>query len=138
MPDAQRDDETRLFFTVTGSTLDPDEITRITGLQPAKIWHIGDTIGKGGRKYKENGWKLDSGLERSKSLDDHLAALLAKIEPVLAALSKLDASYYKELACVIEAYCANPGMHFDRNMITLLAQLGAEIDIDLYCLGGAE
>ena len=52
-------------------------------------------------------------------------------------------SYFKELAVdgdiqfiVIQYYYdgCNPGFHFDKRVVKILSDLGASIDIDLYCL----
>ncbi len=123
-------------LVITSASMRPDEITLLVGLEPTESWRTGEIFGAANvRRRKENGWVLASGLDRSKDLSQHLASLMAKIAPRSEQLRNL-ADCSIEVACVLYAYDYVPAMHFDSAIVSLVAAIGAEIDIDLYNLEG--
>lgn len=113
---------------------DPNEITIGAGLQPEEIWRKGDQIGRTTRYREDNGWKISSGAEKSVGLNEQVNALLNRIGPAGAFIAEFARSCYLEIACVVKAYEYVPEMHLERSTLQKIAQLGAEIDIDFYCL----
>jgi Domain of unknown function (DUF4279) len=126
--------EVTVSLTLTSTEGSPEDVTARTGLQPTESWRTGDRIGKTVRLYTMNGWSLSSGLDSSAELDDHLRALLDLVEPVRPALSELSTRWELEVSCALYAREYVPACHFDRETIRRLASIGAEIDVDFYCL----
>jgi hypothetical protein len=111
----------------------PEEVTAITGLQPTESWRIGDIIKGTGRPYKRNGWLLATRLDSDADLEEHVRALLKSVEHVVPTLSELSKNWDIELNCTVYVGSYVPSLHFDRDIIQILASIGAQIDIDLYC-----
>jgi len=128
------DSELRVRLTLTSDREDPGEVTLRTGLQPEKIWRAGDQIGKSIRKYEQNGWQLGSDRPAEAGFGDHVESLIAKVRPVLPVFRSLKQSWEIELSCAIEVYSSSPELHLEPDALQVLAELGASIDLDLYCL----
>lgn len=126
--------EISVYLVLAEFDYDPDRVTTATGLQPEEIWRKGDQIGPTSRYREDNGWRISSGAEKSVGLDEQVNALLDRIEPAGASISELAKTCYLEIACVVKAYEYVPEMHLESSTIQKIAQLGAEIDIDFYCL----
>jgi hypothetical protein len=126
--------EVTVRLTLTSTDGSPEDVTARLGLQPTQSWRTGDPIGKSARLYAMNGWSLSSGLDASAELDDHVRALLGLLEPAMPALRELSERWDLELSCALYAREYVPACHFDRETIERLASIGAEIDVDLYCL----
>lgn len=131
---AKPGNEVKVHLTLTSADGSPEDVTARLGLQPTKSWRVGDPIGRSARSYATNGWSLSSGLDASAELDDHVRALLGLVEPVLPALRELPGHWNLELSCALYAREYVPACHFDRKTVERLASIGAEIDVDLYCL----
>ena len=126
--------EISVYLVLSGFKNDPDEITAAMGLLPEEIWREGDPIGRTIRLREESGWKLSSGMDKSTDLNEQIEALLNRLELVAPILSELGQTCYMEIACVLRAYDFVPAMHLERSTVQRIARIGAEIDIDFYCL----
>lgn len=123
-------------FTLTGSTLDPVEITAKVGIPPTKTWRTGDLTSpksKSIMRHEQNGWSLRSRLEKSAELEDHVKSVLEQLQPGWHSLVDVCSHYDAEIECVIYT-SERPAIHFDRPMLEQIAKLNAEIDVDLYVL----
>jgi hypothetical protein len=80
-------------------------------------------------------WIIDSGLGRDRSFEEHLAALLETLEANVSRIRSLPEPYEAGLQLVAKYHSANPGIHFTPEVISRIAALGLEIDVDIYCLG---
>jgi hypothetical protein len=130
--------ETSAAFTLTGLELDPDAASARLGIVPTKTWRAGDPIdGRTTLRYRHSGWRLQSALGKSAHhLEDHIETLLAQLQPAWSPLTGLCARYDGEFSCVIRLHPDDqaPAMHFANDVIGRIAELNAEIDIDLYIL----
>lgn len=125
--------EITVCLTLTSKEYLPEEVTVATGLQPTKTWRMKDRIAGTVRSYDWNGWTLASGLDTASDLEDHLSALLERLEPAMPALKELSRRWDVEVSCAIYAKAFVPSCHFDREVTQVLAALGAQIDLDFYC-----
>jgi Domain of unknown function (DUF4279) len=67
--------ETRVYFAVTSDGLSPGQLADKIGLPPSAVTEKAFKAGVPPRPTT-NSWKLDSGLSRTASLEDHLEVLL--------------------------------------------------------------
>ncbi|MFE1746281.1 DUF4279 domain-containing protein [Coleofasciculus sp. H7-2] len=122
-------------FTLTGFDFNPEEITAKVGIIPTKIWKVGDLIHpKAGIRRKRNGWSLESKLEKSAELEDHIKSVLEQIQPGWLPMVEISSRYEAEIDCVVYVRGQVPAIHFDKDIVEQAAKLNAEIDVDLYVL----
>jgi hypothetical protein len=67
-------------------------------------------------------------------LNEQVNALLSRIGLAGAFIAEFAQNCYLEITCVVKAYEYIPEMHLERSTLQKIARLGAEIDIDFYCL----
>ena len=123
----------QVYFLIRGFPVSSEELTAELGIQPTYTWNKGDPVRFGKTTYKDNGWKISSGLDKSSDLETHVKVLLDRIAPFIENFVKVCEKYPPELVCVIYSYGGDgPAIPFDRKVIRELAALNASIDIDLY------
>jgi transposase len=121
-------------FTLTAIGLDPKEITSRIGIRPTKTWRKGDQIQKSLLKFKHDGWSIST-KENDGDIGLHIKQLMDQLKPHKTKLKKIikDLNLDAELSCVVfTEEDDRPAIYFKRNVIEFLAELGADIDIDLY------
>lgn len=122
-------------FALTGVDLNPDEITTKAGITPTRTCKKGDLINpKDILRYKENGWSIQSTLDKSENLEDHIKSVLEQLQENWTFFIETSQKYYAEIACVIYIKGQTPEIHFDKEILQKFSQLNAEIDVDLYVL----
>lgn len=129
-------------FLLTGVGFNPDEITILLGIQPTKTWRLGDLVPRTSLRRKHDGWLLSIGyehLDEEHSIDlmSQVRRLFDRLQPDTAKLIDICTRLQLEssLNCVLYIRGnERPAVHFDPDIIQWLAQLQAEIDIDLYHL----
>jgi hypothetical protein len=128
--------EISVSFNLTGLDFNPDDLTNKLGINPTKIWRIGDLIHpKTILKRKENGWSLQSQLDKNHLLEEHIKYILNQLESKRNFLQEICSKNYGELSCIIYAINKErPSIHLDQDIIKKVHQLNCEIDIDLYFL----
>jgi Domain of unknown function (DUF4279) len=115
---------------VFGETLDPESITRETGLQPCQVRLVGDRIGT--RTYTKAMWAFDGGGRDWDFLEDGLAFVLDR----LGTSEKLFAKYGVEHHLIW--WCGHFQSRFDGGptlsapLLARLGSFGAELFIDNY------
>lgn len=68
---------------------------------------------------------------------DHLTDLMAQLNQATAALSVHAEVYCSHVSVVIYAHEFAPEMTISRELLKQIADLGAQVDVDLYCLTDA-
>jgi len=119
----------------------PDVITEQVGIQPTKTWLQGDLIRRpNGPRYKQNGWKLSSDVDKHVEFGEHIRSLIEQIKPHLERFTKISNQYYTELSCAVYMYFdsdeSTPWLHFTKEELHFFDQIGAVVDFDLYVLPG--
>jgi Domain of unknown function (DUF4279) len=128
--------EISAYFTLTGLDFEPEEITTKLKIKPTKIWRKGDLIHPQTKlTRKHNGWSLQSQVDQSSDLEDHINSIFSYFPSNWTDLMEICQQYYAEINCVIYVVGdERPAIHLDKNIIRKLNKLNAEIDIDLYFL----
>ena len=124
----------RLHFTLTGK-FDPDVATREIGLNPTKVWRFNEKIQNTKLKHKQDGWRISSEEVESINVGEHINGLIEKIFPfkkrIVGICQSLELN--PEISCEMEINEDQyPIIHFDKETIQKIFELGAEIDLDLY------
>jgi hypothetical protein len=136
-------DHKRASFRLIGPLLDPDAVTRATGLTPEVSHRKGDPhVGAHGRQYQPwptGVWSLSSeqGLPGSdKHLDDHLAWLLDQLEPHAGDLrrSRTEQQLTADFYCSYFMGQANSGFELSAAILARIVALGldASVGVDIY------
>jgi hypothetical protein len=130
-------DQTYAYFAVFG----PDAVEAITahlGLSPSRIWSKDDPRVKGGTPLGTTKWVLDSDVGKDRAWNEHLAALLPILESRQSKIRDLPEGHEATLQCVAYFRSANPGFSLSPDIMSRVANLGLELDFDIYCLGPVE
>lgn len=128
-----KDNEQYAYFTATGD-FDPKGITEQLDLQPSECWKKGDRNPRTQYERKFSRWSLNSRLDRSASLEQHLRDVLNQTHDHASAIRELG----REFNCWVQlvGYFHNdyPGFGLSNELIADLAQLHLGIDCDFYYL----
>lgn len=127
-------------FRVLGEDLDPDDVTRLLGIEPTQALHRGQLVptSTSVRRQEMGVWLLKSeGKLASTSLERHLLFLLETIEPHAAALRDLRVAQRAtaDFFCFWLSATGHGGPIFSAELMQRVAATGAELGIDFY--GGA-
>jgi hypothetical protein len=125
-------------LSLTGS-FDPAEVSNLIGLQPARTWRAGDSVGRRPIKRKDDGWVIEIPREDSLDADVQVQKVLAVVEPHLADLFIVAAKYRLVSILSVAVYVDSndataPALHFPSDVLGKLDEMGASLDIDLYVL----
>ena len=122
-----------IFVTLTIVSLkhSPEEIDAFVGVKCDNSWRIGDYRAKTIIKEKDNGWVVNSGLDKNASIDNHFEELLRKLSPLSEMIKLLSEENYVEVSCAVYAD-EIPSLHFEKDVIHRICKLGANLDVDLY------
>ena len=117
---------------VWGRHLDPDEITRETGLQPCQIRRAGErSFGDG--TWRESMWAFDGGSPYSGgSLEEGLALVLDRVEPVRDRFAKYISDHDVVWWCGHFQSSFDGGPSLSGELLLRLGRFGARLYIDNY------
>ena len=136
-------DAKRVAFRVMGAGLDPDTITRATGLSPHLTHRKGQarppsrTSGRTHPPWPSGIWLLDSSVglsERGNRLDDHVTWLLDLLEPSAGRIRQLVAeqSLTTDFCCGYFMGQSNGSLGLRARTLGRMAALGADLVFDVY------
>lgn len=138
------DKKVHITLIIDGFSCSPDEISKIIGLEATKTaiagqkYEVGFNQRKTKRVYPQNYWEFmqkTSGNTWVSTLvsvfiKENIVPRKNEIKSILSLNSEGTLSIVEY---IYEGH--NPGLHFEKEEIKLLGEIGLEIDIDLYCLG---
>ncbi|MGA3362779.1 MAG: DUF4279 domain-containing protein, partial [Solirubrobacteraceae bacterium] len=134
-------------FRLMGDALDPDVITRRTGLTPQVAHRKGDPRPMTDYRRREGLaapppwrtgiWRLHSEVALARTghrLDDHIGVLLEQIEPVAATVKGFCAeqNLQADFFCGYHMHQWNSSVGLSAETLTRVAALGAAIFLDVY------
>jgi hypothetical protein len=128
----------RVFLTISSDTLEPDKITELLGLTPDESHAKGETRDprRPYLRFKQHRWVFHPDKTVPGSLEDKLSALLNQLEPVQAKVASLQDQCGIHIGICYEGYQDwMGGVHLTAKTISRLADLKADIDLDLYASG---
>jgi hypothetical protein len=128
-----KDNEQYAYLTFTGD-FDPDTITARLQLQPTECWRKGDRNERTHYERKFSRWSLNSRLDRSVSLEDHVQDVLIQALERAEAIRQVGEEYIAYVQLVGWFHNDYPGFGLKKETISGLAQLNVGIDCDFYYL----
>jgi hypothetical protein len=120
-----RGDQVNAYYVLCGA-FDPDEITRD---RPPD----GQADG-----YRSMGTATDRRVADRARGSCRCSPVLAALHPAFERFCELGQRYEATIQCVVYAYGAELGQHFEREHVRQSALLNASIDLGLYALGDAD
>lgn len=133
--------EVAVGFRVMGHDLEPEEVSRLLGLEPTESHKRGDArIGRSGRHYSdysEGLWAWRPGVSETAPLSEHLLALLGVLEPKAATLKRL-----RKLGQRMDVFIGlfGPDSNFEfalsADLLERMGRLGIDLEFDVYCCQG--
>ncbi len=125
------------YFWVKASNCSVAAITAQLQTEPTEVTVIGAS--RSDDFPKINLWRLLSPMPRGDGfLQDHIDALLVRLEMRADAVVDLGANCEMGISCVGYYYGTNPGFHLSATLIQRLAALRLAVDFDLYNFAGEE
>jgi hypothetical protein len=126
-----------VFLAIVDSALPPREISALLGIDADRVLNFGHPTPTNRNKLAEvNRWEVRVPVDEGLELSHHLLGLKALVQPRVHAIRQLA----KEASIRIEVDIDYPtneaprsveGIHFDRDVVDLVASIGGEFDVDI-------
>lgn len=124
----------------------PEVLTKELGLTPTKTGIKGQSYWQGAKDSKikkiwpHNYWEYRVTKKGNNWISGQVDQFIDEIIiPKKAILKKIISTCEAEFSIVQYYYSGcNPGLHFDNKRLQVISEIGAEIDIDIYCLSEEE
>jgi hypothetical protein len=125
--------ESFVQLRVLSSQIKPKELAERINFQPDESWAIGDRRKNTVILEKENGYVVNSLLDRKAPMADHIANIRARISGTEFEFRKVAS----EAGCSVQISCAiyskgAPSIYLEKILIGWMNEVGASLDIDIY------
>lgn len=130
MPDIAR---TTVSLRITGDMLDPEEITRLLGIEPTRCTCKGDVrrIASGRDVIAQVGsWVLST--DTPDGLDAGIGALLGKLPHDPAVWRDLNERYRCDMFCGLFMQDSKEGAELQPQVLSMLVDRGLRLGLDIY------
>lgn len=135
-------DENHTSLKLSEFTCPPEELSLKLGLKPTKtatkgqIYYVGPKGNRIEKVWEYNYWEYRVTKRDDTWISDQFDEFLDNIIiPIKDTLKSVLLTCDGELSIVQYAYnSCNPSLHFDRDKIKIISDIGAHLDIDIYCL----
>ena len=130
MPELAR---TTVGLRIFGDALDPEEITRLLGIEPTGCARKGDTYrtASGHEVVARSGsWLLDAGVPGD--LNTQIGALLTKLPSGPAIWRELSEHYECDVFCGLFMQDGNEGTELSPQVMSMLGVRGLRLNLDIY------
>ena len=134
-PDAPHRQRRFASFTITGKSLDPEEVSASLRLSPSRAFKEGDRKGTGGDRWGHGLWSISTeGVVEAADLEAHIAWLLHQLEPARSELPGVlaEGAVKGRIFCFFETEKMNDGAEFSAALINRVAALDLPIALDIY------
>lgn len=121
------------YFKITGD-FNPDDITRIIGLNPSKCWRIGE-LRKNGTSFDFSLWEYGRCNEYDVYIENQMMKTIQDLIPKMDMLCKIkelyEVDFTLEIVPAIYVGEINPCLAPNREVIEFCYKTETEIDIDM-------
>ncbi|WP_028580891.1 DUF4279 domain-containing protein [Desulfogranum japonicum] len=131
----------RIYFSITSSSIPPETITRKLKLDPTRSGKKGETwqSRKGpvpGRIFKEDLWQYEENLPDALDFEDKLNSMLDLLSRKSQELLAIGQGSYMSINVAHYVHVQYTwGWHLNNKQLSHLNGLGLELDVDLYASG---
>lgn len=126
-------------YWIAGASLDPDSLTEVLGIQPARVFRVGEprfnAVGEQIGLHSRGLWEVTSrGAVHSKDVNDHCAAVLQPLLPHAAHLRERQVGGASTVDVWWESsyLYAGTGPLLNTASVQAIALLGADLNFDIY------
>ncbi len=116
---------------ITSNELTPTEIESQLGIPCDRSWLKGDSRPNTIIKEKNNGWVIESMLDRSEEIPKHIINILDRVQEITSRIVSLSPRAAVLLSCAVYSD-ETPALYFDNDVVKKISSIGADFDIDLY------
>jgi hypothetical protein len=113
-------------------SFDPAAITAKIGVNPSKVGVEGEYIPGTQKRRTFSSWDLYSRLDRSSTIELHIADVLDQLDVNKVGFRELIAQYGGTMELAGFFWAFYPGIIFERDLIRRLAQYSLSVDCDFY------
>lgn len=128
--------ELDISFVLTGFDDRPEEVSRMLAVKPTQTWLRNQLIQNTSLRRKDNGLKIASGLPKDSGFEAHVHAIAKILMSSPEQFKQLCSKYHGQISCAIylsfKSEESIPTIFLDKSSLKLFADLGMEIDFDLY------
>jgi hypothetical protein len=123
-----------LRLDLSGTALQPEDVTARLGIAPSHSHQIGDPHGSRGLLYPNSIWILSSrNHATSTDLEEHIAWILDQIEPRQEAFMAIRGALpTADVFCMAVSRYSHSGLEFSPRLMGRLATLGLALGLDIY------
>ncbi|MCF8373311.1 MAG: DUF4279 domain-containing protein [Bacteroidales bacterium] len=121
---------------------DPNDITKKLGLKPLSIARQGEEYFVGHKRIRKiwefNHWDYELKTNTNDFIGDTVDQFFNEIiSPRLDEIKEISQKSKTTRLIIVQYYYSgpNPGYGFEKEQVKILAEINAEIDMDIYCLG---
>jgi hypothetical protein len=135
MPEAPAKGENSARFVLRGS-FRPEDVTEFVGVPATNVARAGELVSElTDYRRIHSIWEVRSDLPESLPIGTHIKSILERLEPRWQQFVELGKRYEAGILCRVYAYDSEtPEVYFARELVKRIAELGAYIDVDVYCL----
>ncbi len=132
--------EHHVYFSVFGFEEDPEEVTRVAGVEPDEVWRRGETYSEAipEARRRDNCWILTSGLDQYASHRDHFEKLLIRLEDLGDRLPALLEHYRCGVGVSRYYFMDDPGFYLPARLLERYRELGIPLTFDQLALDAGE
>lgn len=135
MNDPGRIRKVKVKLMILGFTEQPDEMSRILGVSPSRTWTKGEPVAPGAHnRQPQNGWQLSAPVDPINAEANSAVESLLSLFPDRSAFRRLPSEAEVQLTCTVYAYGERPWLYFSRQTVSMLGEIGASLDVDIYDL----
>lgn len=125
----------KVEFTISGDYFDPDEVSRLLQIEPIELILRGSVGNDRKIPSKKTSWTISTKKEESYDVDEQTQKVLSSILNEKNELREIKTKWYVSfiLEIIVEVEIGEkPALHYTKNTIKFLGEIGAETYIDLY------
>jgi Domain of unknown function (DUF4279) len=119
------------YFTIAGD-FDPADISRMAGITPTESWRKGEVNPNTQRERKVSRWSLHSRLDRTRSIEAHIADVIEQLAANKRQFVDLSLKHRGQMQLVAYFKTDYPGLHLDRQLVESLSEFSLSVDCDFY------
>ena len=131
-------DESSATLAVYGETLEPEEITSILGVAPTSSFRRGHKRGPRSPAMPHGAWFIEVRGTAPDGPESQLLNLLAQLPQSSDIWHQLTQRFQVQVRVALHLEGWNRGFAIDKALLTRLAQMGIDLQFDIYEYGGAD